>query len=62
MHQLIKRLGAHREFQRQLFGFGSASLPVGDFALVLLNAPAVFLSTDHAVAKQHNGCIHTPTS
>ena len=62
MHQLIERFGAHGEFQRQLFGFSGAGLPVRDFPLVLLNPPAVFLGADHAIAKKHNRCIHAPTS
>jgi len=54
MYQLIERIGAHGEFQRQFFGFGGSSFPVSDFALVLLNPPAVFLRADHPVAKQHD--------
>ncbi|GAB4574731.1 MAG: hypothetical protein Kow0077_22750 [Anaerolineae bacterium] len=60
MYQLIERLGAHRKFQRQLFGFGSAGFPVCDFPFVLFNSSTVFLGADHPIAKQYDRRLNTP--
>ena len=35
---------------------------MGDFALVLLNPPAVFLGADHTVTKKNNCRVNTPTT